>query len=82
MRVLVVDDYRAMASSLTWGLETEGYVVDVAHDGEDRLWKAREPAHDVIVLDAMLPGLDGYQVCQRSREQGVWTPIPHAHRDG
>jgi two-component system OmpR family response regulator len=75
MRVLMVEDDQAMASSLTWGLEAEGYVVDVAGNGEDGLWKARESAHDVIVLDVMLPGLDGYQVCQRLREQGVWTPI-------
>jgi two-component system OmpR family response regulator len=75
MRVLVVEDDQAMASSLTWGLEAEGYVVNVADNGEDGLWKAREWAHDVIVLDVMLPGLDGYQVCQRLREQGVWTPI-------
>jgi DNA-binding response OmpR family regulator len=75
MRVLVVEDDQAMASSLTWGLEAEGYVVDVAGNGQDGLWKARESAHDVIVLDVMLPGLDGYQVCQRLREQGVWTPI-------
>src|SRR5437660_2651433 len=75
MRVLVVEDDQAMASSLTWGLEAEGYVVDLAGNGEDGLWKARESAHDVIVLDVMLPGLDGYQVCQRLREQGVWTPI-------
>jgi DNA-binding response OmpR family regulator len=75
MRVLVVEDDQAMASSLTWGLEAEGYVVDVAGNGEDGLWKARESDHDVIVLDVMLPRLDGYQVCQRLREQGVWTPI-------
>src|ERR1700746_906731 len=75
MRVLVVEDDQAMASSLTWGLESEGYVVDVAGNGEDGLWKAREWDHDVIVLDVMLPGLDGYQVCQRLRDQGVWTPI-------
>src|SRR5258708_26701973 len=75
MRVLVVEDDAAMASSLRWGLEAEGYVVDVADNGEDGLWKASESVHDVIVLDVMLPGLDGYQVCQRLREQGVWTPI-------
>jgi two-component system, OmpR family, response regulator len=75
MRVLVVEDDQAMASSLTWGLEAEGYVVDVADNGEDGVWKAVEWDHDVIVLDVMLPGLDGYQVCQRLREHGVWTPI-------
>ncbi len=64
-----------MAESLTWGLEAEGYVVDVADNGEDGLWKARETAHDVIILDVMLPGLDGYQVCQQLRELGVWTPV-------
>jgi two-component system OmpR family response regulator len=75
MRILVVEDELAMAESLTWGLEAEGYVVDVAHNGEDGLWKARETGHDVIILDVMLPGLDGYQVCARLREQGLWTPI-------
>jgi DNA-binding response OmpR family regulator len=75
MRVLVVEDDQAMASSLTWGLEAEGYVVDLADNGEDGLWKASETAHDVIVLDVMLPRLDGYQVCRRLREQGIWTPI-------
>jgi DNA-binding response OmpR family regulator len=75
MRVLVVEDEPAMAESLTWGLEAEGYVVDVADNGEDGLWKARETPHDVIILDVMLPGLDGYQVCRKLREQGLWTPI-------
>jgi two-component system OmpR family response regulator len=75
MRVLVVEDEQAMAESLKWGLEAEGYVVEVAGNGEDGLWKAGENAHDVIILDVMLPLLDGYQVCRRLREQGVWTPI-------
>jgi DNA-binding response OmpR family regulator len=75
MRVLVVEDDQAMASSLTWGLKAEGYVVDVADNGEDGLWKASEAAHDVILLDVMLPRLDGYQVCRQLRERGVWTPI-------
>src|SRR5260370_38000706 len=75
MRVVGVEDEEAVASSLTGGLEAEGYVVDLADNGEDGLWKARESSHDVIVLDVMLPVLDGYQVCQRLREQGVWTPI-------
>ena len=75
MRVLVVEDDPALVSALTWGLETEGYVVDTAANGEDGLWKAREMQYEVIILDVMLPGLDGYQVCARLREQGVWTPI-------
>jgi two-component system OmpR family response regulator len=75
MRILVVEDEQAMAASLTWGLEAEGYIVDVATDGRDGLWKARETAHDVIILDVMLPGLDGYQVCRQLRDQGLWTPI-------
>jgi two-component system, OmpR family, response regulator len=75
VRILVVEDEHAMAVSLTWGLQAEGYVVDVADNGEDGLWKARESPHDVIVLDVMLPRLDGYQVCKRLREQGIWTPI-------
>ena len=64
-----------MSESMTWGLEAEGYVVDVADNGEDGLWKARETAPDVIILDVMLPLLDGYQVCRRLRGDGVWTPI-------
>lgn len=65
----------AMAESLACGLEAEGYVVDLADNGVDGLWKARETPHDVIILDVMLPGLDGYQVCRQLREQGLWTPI-------
>jgi DNA-binding response OmpR family regulator len=75
MRVLVVEDEPDMAASLTWGLQAEGYIVDVAGNGVDGLWKARESAPDVIILDVMLPGLDGYQVCKRLRAQGLWTPI-------
>src|ERR1700710_1403245 len=75
MRILVVEDEQAMAASLAWGLQAEGYIVDVTDNGEEALWRARETAHDVIILDVMLPGLDGYQVCKQLRQQGLWTPI-------
>lgn len=80
MRVLVVEDERAVAEVLSWGLATEGYVVDVAADGVDGLWKATENSYDVIVLDVMLPGLDGYQVCRRLRDKGHWTPVLLRHQ--
>ncbi|MBD0743773.1 response regulator transcription factor [Streptomyces sp. CBMA152] len=75
MRVLVVEDEPDVAEALAWGLAAEGYVVDVAGNGVDGLWKATESPHDVIVLDVMLPGMDGYQVCRTLRERGIWTPI-------
>ena len=75
MRVLVVEDEPDVAEALSWGLTAEGYVVEVAANGVDGLWKAAESRYDVIVLDVMLPGLDGYQVCKRLRAQGRWTPI-------
>ena len=75
MRVLLVEDEPDTAAALAWGLKAEGYAVDVADNGVDGLWKATENAYDVIVLDVMLPGLDGYQVCRRLRERGRWTPI-------
>ncbi|HEU5149205.1 MAG TPA: response regulator transcription factor [Iamia sp.] len=75
MRVLVVEDEEALAASLARGLEADGFAVDVAHDGVDGLWRAQEVAYDVIVLDLMLPGMNGFQVCRRLREAEVWTPI-------
>jgi DNA-binding response OmpR family regulator len=75
MRLLLVEDEPDVTSSLSWGLAGEGYVVDTADNGVDGLWKATENAYDVMVLDVMLPGLDGYQVCRRLRERGRWVPI-------
>jgi two-component system, OmpR family, response regulator len=75
VRVLVVEDEERLASGLRNGLEAEGFAVDVAADGVDGLWMAREHAYDAIVLDIMLPGLNGYKVCQTLREDRVWTPI-------
>jgi two-component system, OmpR family, response regulator len=75
MRVLVVDDEKRLARSLRVGLEAEGFAVDVAHDGTDGLWLARENVYDAIVLDLMLPGINGYQVCATLRAEKDWTPI-------
>ena len=75
MRVLVVDDERRLARSLELGLEAEGFAVDVAHDGTDGLWMARENTYDAIVLDLMLPGINGYRVCATLRAEEDWTPI-------
>jgi two-component system OmpR family response regulator len=73
--VLVADDEVRMAALLRRGLEEEGYVVDCASDGHDALWHATEQDYAVIVLDVMLPGLDGFEVCRRLREQGRWCPV-------
>ncbi|MFF3417816.1 response regulator transcription factor [Streptomyces sp. NPDC002698] len=70
MRVLVVEDERRLALALQHGLTAEGFSVDVAHDGLTGLTKATERAYDVVVLDIMLPGLNGYRVCQRLRATG------------
>lgn len=75
MRVLVVEDERRLALSLKRGLEAEGFAVDVAFDGNNGLWMAREHRYDVIVLDLMLPGMHGYEVCATLRDHQVWTPI-------
>ena len=75
MRVLVVEDEKRLAAGLRKGLEAEGFAVDVALDGADGLWMAREHAYDAIVLDIMLPGMNGYKVCATLRQDGVWTPI-------
>jgi DNA-binding response OmpR family regulator len=75
VRVLVVEDEKRLAAGLKKGLEAEGFATDVALDGTDGLWMARENAYDAIVLDVMLPGIDGYRLCATLRDEGVWTPI-------
>src|SRR5258705_403038 len=75
MRILLIEDDVALAESLTWGLQAEGYVVQVARDGIEGLRHAANQPVDVIILDVMLPGLDGYQVCARLRAAGNWTPV-------
>ena len=75
MRILVVEDELKMASLLQRGLVEEAHAADVARTGDDALWMARAVEYDAIVLDVMLPGLDGFEVCRRLREAGVWSPV-------
>jgi len=75
MRLLLVEDELTLADSIRRGLEAEGMLVDHEADGTDGLWRAQEGEYDAIVLDIMLPGLNGYEVCRRLRTAEVWTPI-------
>ncbi|WP_405730443.1 response regulator transcription factor [Streptomyces sp. NBC_01537] len=75
MRILVVEDDRRLAELLRRGLTGEGYAVDLAYDGAQGLDLALENAYDTIVLDLMLPRLNGYRLCARLREAGIWTPV-------
>jgi len=75
MRVLVVEDEPRLAAGLRAGLEAEGFAVDVASTGTDGLWLAREQPFDAIVLDLMLPGMNGYVVCRTLRDEANWTPV-------
>jgi len=75
VRILAIEDQRRLAAALKRGLEAEGFAVDIAGDGEEGLWLARENPYDAIVLDILLPKLNGYQVCASLRDEGNWTPI-------
>jgi two-component system, OmpR family, response regulator len=75
MRLLVIEDEQRLAAGLRKGLEAEGFAVDVVHSGTDGIWMARENPFDAIILDVMLPGANGYQVCRTLRSEGNWTPI-------
>ena len=75
MRVLLVEDEIKMARAVRRGLEQEGYGVDVFGDGEEALFQATEQDYDAIVLDVMLPGRDGFELCRTLREQGRWAPV-------
>jgi len=75
VRVLVVEDETRLAAALRAGLEAEGFAVDDAGDGPEGLWLARENPYDVLVLDIMLPGMSGYELCSTLRAEHVWTPI-------
>ncbi len=75
MKLLLVEDDVKIATAVRRGLEAEGFNVEVSLDGNDGLWRATEGAYDLIVLDIMLPGRNGYQVCADLRRGGNWTPI-------
>ncbi|HEV7771102.1 MAG TPA: response regulator transcription factor [Solirubrobacterales bacterium] len=75
MRVLIVEDEAKMAGLLRRGLEREGFAVDAIANGEEAVWKAEAVGYDAILLDLMLPGIDGLEVCRRLREAGIWSPI-------
>jgi two-component system, OmpR family, response regulator len=75
VRVLVVEDEVHLAQAIADGLAAEGFDIELSHDGLDGLWRARERTYGAIVLDILLPGMNGYKVCQTLRHEGVWTPI-------
>jgi two-component system OmpR family response regulator len=75
VKVLLVEDDKKIATMVKRGLEAEGYTIEVALTGTDGLWLAREGTYDLIILDVLLPGRNGFQVCADLREAGDWTPI-------
>lgn len=75
VKVLLVDDEPRLVEAVQRGLAAEGFQVDVARDGEQGLWMAREGSYDVIVLDIMLPKINGHRVCQSLRDEEIWTPV-------
>jgi two-component system OmpR family response regulator len=75
MRALIVEDEVKMAGLIRRGLQADGIAADVAIKGEDALWMAGSTPYDVIVLDVMLPGIDGFETCRRLRGDGVWSPV-------
>ena len=75
MRVLIVEDELRMASLVRRGLVREGFAADIAATGEDALWMAGAHDYDAILLDVMLPGIDGFETCRRLRANNVWAPV-------
>jgi DNA-binding response OmpR family regulator len=75
VKLLLVEDDAKIAAAVKRGLEAEGFTVTVAVDGQDGLWRATEGVYDLIVLDILLPGLNGFRVCAEVRRAEVWTPI-------
>lgn len=75
MKILLVEDDKRIATLVMRGLQADGFTVETAFNGTDGLWLAQEGSYDLLILDIMLPGRNGYQVCADLREQGDWTPI-------
>ena len=75
MRVWLVEDEERLAETIRDGLSEHGVTADIEHDGREGLFRAKVGSYDVIVLDIMLPGLNGYQICRKLREAEIWTPI-------
>jgi len=75
VRVLIVEDQPKLAALLARGLREEGHAADIAERGEDAAWMALAARYDAIVLDIMLPGIDGLETCRQLRRRGVWTPV-------
>ncbi len=75
MRVLLVEDQVKLAGALSRGLRKAGLATDVTSRGEEAVWMAAATPYDVVILDVMLPGIDGFEVCTRLRREGVWAPI-------
>lgn len=75
MRILIVEDEKDLAAIIKQGLEEEGYVVDVAHDGEEGLYMVESYPVDAVILDIMLPIIDGLTVLNRMRKKGIMTPV-------
>ena len=75
VRILIVEDEPLIARAVKEGLESDGYAVDVSDRGDDALWRATEEDYDGIILDVMLPGMNGYVVCRELRDRGIATPV-------
>jgi two-component system OmpR family response regulator len=75
MRILVIEDEVKIATAIKRGLEMHGHAVDMVHDGDTGYSYAGDPSYDVIILDRMLPGMDGVELCRRIREDGISTPV-------
>jgi two-component system OmpR family response regulator len=75
VRILIIEDEEHLAAAVARGLEAEGFTVDTALTGTDGLWRAREHTYDLIVLDILLPGTNGFQICATLRAEGNWVPI-------